>query len=188
MKSSNNCHISVSLDSWNWIFMRSVARKKIWNTRLQIQKIRALLRVFQALPYFYLQDLFYSKSSTKNTNFIDEIILKNAGCASWYMEWGWKLLDCNIVSSLELVLHGCRLLSICLRYCRDGSKGVIASQMNLGFQLTPNEISICRAERGLLHIMARRASTSALPESRPDIRHSLTCACSVFVFHKDCYD
>lgn len=35
--------------------------------------------------------------------------------------------------SLELVLYGCQLLSICLRNCSDGSKGVIAFQMNLGF-------------------------------------------------------
>jgi len=76
-----------------------------------MQKIRAPLRAFQALPYLYSQDLFYSKSSTKNTNFIDETILKNAGFTSWYREWRGKLLDCNILCSLELDLYGCQLVS-----------------------------------------------------------------------------
>lgn len=84
-------------------------------------------------------------------------------------------------------LCGCHTLSIYLRNCRGGSKGVIAFQRSLGVQLTPNKMSICMTERALLHSATKKASTSALSESRPDIRHSLTRACSIFALHKD-YD
>lgn len=158
---------------------------KIWNTRIQIWNIKTLLRVFQLLPHFYSKVLFYSKYSTKITNFIDETILKMVRCTSECREWGRKLLDCHILSRLQLVLCGCQTESICLRNCRGGSKGVIAFQRSLGVQLTPNEISICRTEWALLHSATKKASTSASCESRPDIRRSLTCACSIFALHKD---
>lgn len=67
-------------------------------------------------------------------------------CISGYREGEGKLLDCHVLPRLALVLCGCQTVSIYLRNCRGGRKGVIAFQRSLGVQLSPHKMSICRTE------------------------------------------